>query len=154
MGEAIRHFDVDLDWRGAVGTAVMSGVRTPIVGAGVGSLSGEPCGWNPEELLLGALGLCLMRTFETLARREGLHVAHCRSRIEVALGPTPYGTNAKLGFTLLTAHVEVAVYPRDVSRARDLVVQAKQFCVVANALMPPVHLELEVEAVQPVAVGN
>jgi organic hydroperoxide reductase OsmC/OhrA len=148
MGEAARHFGVDLESRGPEGTAITSGTRTPIPGTGAAAWA-DGRGWNPEELLLSALGLCLLRTFETLARRERLHVMRCRTRVEATLSPTPYGPNVKLGFTLLTAHIEVAVPPDQVPRARDLVIEAKQLCVVANALMPPVHLELLVEAAMP-----
>ena len=148
MPDVARHFTVDLDWRGSAGTTLTSGDRAPIPGT---SSAARPDGrdWNPEELLLGSLGLCLVRTFEMLARRERLHVQRCSSRIEATLGPTPYGANVKLGFTLLTAHLEVAVPPDEVGRARDLAIQAKQTCTVANALMPPLHLELVVEAALP-----
>lgn len=151
MPEPARHFAVDLEWRGPAGTALTASDRAPIAGT---SATTRPDGrdWNPEELLLGALGLCLVRTFEMLAARERLRVQRCRSRVEANVGPTPYGPNLKLGFTLLTAHLEVAVPPDEVERARDLAVQAKQSCTVANALMPPVHLELVVEAAAP-AVG-
>lgn len=149
MDEASRHFGVDLDWRGPEGTAVTSGARTPIMGTGAVVRPGAS-DWNPEELLLGALGLCLLRTFETLARRERLHLARCRAQVEATLAPTHHGPNVKLAFTLLTAHVEVAVPPDEVPRARDLMIEAKQFCCVANALMPPVHLDLTVEAAEPV----
>lgn len=151
MPEPSRHFEVDLDWRGADGTVLTSasGPRNAIAGASTGSLAGEAPGWKPEELLLGALGLCLTRTFEALALREKLHVERCHTRVEATLSPTPYGPNVKLGFTLLTAHVEVAVPPDEAGRARDLAVQAKQLCVVGNALMPPLHLDLLVESAEP-----
>lgn len=147
MPPASRRFEVDLEWRGAEGTVLSSsGAVGPITGS---SGVSEQAGWKPEELLLGALGLCLTRTFEALAARDGLHVERCHTRLEANLSPTPYGSSVKLGFTLLTAHLEVAVPPDEAARARDLAVQAKQYCVVANALMPPLHLELHVESVEP-----
>jgi organic hydroperoxide reductase OsmC/OhrA len=147
MPEPSRRFEVTLDWRGAEGTVLSSSRSTGTI-AGAGVLAAEERGWKPEELLLGALGLCLTRTFESLANREGLHVERCHTRVEATLSPTPYGANVKLGFTLLTAHLDVAVPPDEAGRARDLAIQAKQYCIVANALMPPLHLELAVESVE------
>jgi organic hydroperoxide reductase OsmC/OhrA len=148
MPAAARRFAVDLDWHGPAGTALTSDDRAPIAGA---SAASRPDGgdWSPEELLLGSLGLCLVRTFETLARRERLHVQRCHGHVEATLGPTPYGPDVKLAFTLLTVHLEVSVPPDEVGRARDLAIEAKQMCTVANALMPPVHLDLAVEAALP-----
>jgi uncharacterized OsmC-like protein len=152
MQEASRRFEVNLDWRGPDGTALSSpGAGSAIAGAGAAA---EGRGWRPEELLLGALGLCLTRTFQSLAAREGLHVERCHTRVEATLTATPYGERKTLGFTLLTAHFEVSVPPDQAALARDLAVQAKQYCIVANALMPPLHLELAVESVSSLAAAS
>jgi organic hydroperoxide reductase OsmC/OhrA len=137
-----RHYEVDLEWGGWDSAVLLAGDKVPIFGG-----SGEEAkskDWSPEQLLLSALSLCLMRSFEVLARREPLHVRGYHSRTEASLTMTSVGVGTRPGFTLVTVHVDVEVAPEDVVRARELMVQAKQLCVVANALMPPVHLELNV----------
>lgn len=137
-----RHYEVDLEWGGWDSAVLQAGERVPIFG-GSGDDS-KSTDWSPEQLLLSALSLCLMRSFELLARREPLHVRGYHSRTEASLTMTRAGMGMRPGFTLLTVHVNVDVAPEDVVRARELMVQAKQLCVVANALMPPVHLDLNV----------
>ena len=137
-----RHYEVDLAWGGWDSAVLLAGDRVPIFGG-----SGDEqrsADWNPEQLLLSALSLCLMRSFEMLAQREALIVRGYHSRTEASLTMTRVGVGVRPGFTLLTVHVDLEVPPEDTVRARELMVQAKQHCVVANALMPPVHLELNI----------
>jgi organic hydroperoxide reductase OsmC/OhrA len=137
-----RHYEVELDRAGPHSAVLIAPDRIPLFGT-----SGDGAGgtdWNPEQLLLSALSLCLMRSFESLAAREALQVRGFRCRTEGSLTMTHVGMGMRPGLALLTAHVEIEVAPRDVVRARELMVQAKQLCVVANALMPPVHLDLSV----------
>jgi organic hydroperoxide reductase OsmC/OhrA len=137
-----RHYEVELEWGGWDSAVLLADAKVPIFGGSGDDASTKD--WSPEQLLLSALSLCLMRSFELLARKEPLHVRGYHSRTEASLTMTRVGVGTRPGFTLLTVHVDVEVAPEDVVRARELMVQAKQLCVVANALMPPVHLELNV----------
>jgi organic hydroperoxide reductase OsmC/OhrA len=140
-----RPYAVDLDRSGWEAAMIHSGNKLPLFGGS--DEDGPQMDWTPEELLLSALSLCLMRTFETFARKQDLPVRRYRSRAEGRLAMVRAGVGARPGLTLLTIHVDLQVAPADAARARDLLVQAKQHCAVANALMPPVHLELAIEEV-------
>jgi organic hydroperoxide reductase OsmC/OhrA len=143
-----RHYEVELDRAGWASAALLCDGQVPILG-GSGA-TGDEAGWSPEQLLLSALGLCLMRSFDALAQREGVWVSDFHCRTEASVTMMRAGVGYRPGFTLVTVHAELAVAEADMQRARDLMVQAKQQCVVANALMPPVHLELSISAAAPI----
>ena len=121
--------------------AVLTGDGAPpIEGAPPPQFDGPPGRWSPEALLLSAAELCLMTTFLSVAERAKLAVADYQSRTEAALDKTADG----LVFTRILVRVRLSVYAEDVARAKDLLLKAKKFCIVSNALKVPPELEVEV----------
>jgi organic hydroperoxide reductase OsmC/OhrA len=145
-------YEAALDWPG-VGPAVSTaGPRPALLTGPPPEFGGEEEWWSPEHLLLSAVNLCLMATFGALSRARGLRVQWYRSRARGVLSKTPGG----LAFTSLGVTVEMRAAPGDVERARETLLKAKQRCIVANALVLPVQLDVEIEAVEapePVGVG-
>ena len=114
-----------------------------IEGGAPAEFDGKDAWWSPEHLLLSSLNLCLMTTFQALTDKARLSIQPYDSHAEALLDRTPSG----LGFTGLVLHVKVKVASADqVERARQLLIKAKSHCIVANALMPPVHLDAVVTA--------
>jgi organic hydroperoxide reductase OsmC/OhrA len=84
-----------------------------------------------------------MTTFQAITEKARLPITHYESRAEAVLDRTPGG----LGFTRLVLHVNVKVPAAEhVDRAQQLLIKSKSHCIVANALMPPVHLDASVAA--------
>jgi organic hydroperoxide reductase OsmC/OhrA len=136
-------YDVALAWEGHGGAALTAGPRPAIEGGAPPEFDGKDVWWSPEHLLLSSLSLCLMTTFQAVTEKAHLPIRHYDSRAEALLDRTPTG----LGFTGLVLHVNVKVEsPDQVDRARQLLIKAKMHCIVANALMPPVHLDAAVSA--------
>jgi organic hydroperoxide reductase OsmC/OhrA len=136
-------YDVALAWEGHGGAALTAGPRPAIEGGAPPQFDGKEAWWSPEHLLLSSLSLCLMTTFQAIAGKARLEVAHYDSRAEAVLDRTATG----LAFTFMVLHVNVKVASQEhVERARQLLLKAKSHCIVANALMPPVHLETKVTA--------
>jgi organic hydroperoxide reductase OsmC/OhrA len=136
-------YDVALAWEGHGGAALTAGPRPMIEGGAPPEFDGKDGWWSPEHLLLSSLSLCLMTTFQAVTQKAHLPIEHYESRAEAVLDRTSTG----LGFTGLVLHVHVKVGSADqVERARGLLIKAKSHCIVANALMPPVHLEASVTA--------
>lgn len=133
-------YDVGLAWEGQGGARLVSGGRPSIEGGAPPQFEGEEGWWSPEHLLLSALNLCLMTTFQALCRKARLEVLHYESKAEGVLDKITSG----LGFTYLILRVGVRVAEADAEKARQLVLTAKRHCIVANVLTPPVHLELTV----------
>lgn len=107
-----------------------------IAGGPPPEFDGEPGRWSPEHLLLSAIGLCLLTTFEAFARRAGMPVAGWASRSSGVLEKTKEG----LVFTSFDVEVLVTVAPGDLAQAEALVAQAKRHCLVSNALKVPVEV--------------
>lgn len=137
------HYDVALAWEGHGSAALTAGPRPVIEGGAPPEFDGKDAWWSPEHLLLSSLSLCLMTTFQAVTDKARLPVTHYDSRAEAVLDRITSG----LGFTRLVLHVNVRVPSAEhVERARQLLIKAKSHCIVANALMPPVHLEASVTA--------
>jgi organic hydroperoxide reductase OsmC/OhrA len=135
------HYDVRLS--GGDGPAILAGGSRPeIVGGPPPEFDGREGWWSPEHLLLSSVGLCLMTTFQALARRAGLAVAGYESHVEGVLDKTAAG----LAFTSIRTAVELRVAEADRARAEQLLQSAKRHCIVANALKPAVELVATVSA--------
>ena len=138
------HYNVALAWEGGpAGASLTAGPRPVIEGGAPPEFDGKDVWWSPEHLLLSSLALCLMTTFQAVSEKARLPIQHYDSRAEAVLDKTPGG----LGFTGLVLHVNVKVASEDqIDRAHQLLIKAKSHCIVANALMPPVHLDAHVTA--------
>jgi organic hydroperoxide reductase OsmC/OhrA len=134
------HYEARLSWLGSGPAALQATPRDPIEGGAPPEFGGRDSWWSPEQLLLSALGLCMMTTFEALAWKARLSVLGYSSRATATLDRTPAG----LAFTEIGLHVEVEVAPEDVERTPRLLASAKKHCLVANALAIPVTLETAV----------
>jgi len=133
-------YEVNLSWPGQDAATVEASGRPPIEGGAPPEFGGRESWWSPEHLLLSALGLCLMTTFEALARKARLPVLGYACRAEATLDRTEKG----LAFTAIGLRVEVTVAPADAERAPTLLASAKKHCLVANALAVPVTLDVAV----------
>lgn len=136
------HYDATLIWTGSGPATLGAGERPPIKGGAPPEFGGDAGAWSPEHLLLSSLNLCLQTTFEAFARREDLQVQSYRSRALGTLARVPGG----LAFTDLSVEVVIVAASEQEQRAHDLLLKAKQHCLVANALTQPVRLTMTVEA--------
>lgn len=135
------HYDTTLAWPGIGPAALGAEGRAGITGGAPPEFGGDGAVWSPEHLLLSSLNLCLQTTFEALARREGLRVQSYTSRALGTLDRVPGG----LGFTDLSLEVSILAAPGQEHRVDDVLRNAKQHCLVANALVVPVRLVATVE---------
>jgi organic hydroperoxide reductase OsmC/OhrA len=135
------HYDVRLF--AGNGSAILAGGNRPdIIGGPPPEFDGSDRWWSPEHLLLSSVALCLMTTFQVLARRADLHVAAYDSRVDGVLDKTAAG----LAFTSIRLTVELRVAESDRARAQELLQTSKRYCIVANALKPAVELQAVVKA--------
>lgn len=133
-------YDVRLSWPGQGGATLDAAPRLPIEGGAPSEFGGRDSWWSPEHLLLSSLSLCLMTTFEALARKARLPVMGYACRAVATLDRTETG----LAFTAFGLRVEVEVARADAERAPTLLAAAKKHCLVANALSVPVTLDVAV----------
>lgn len=96
---------------------------------------GDATAWSAEQLLLSALGMSVLTTFEAFAAREKVTVLSWEAHV----GGTVIRTETGLRFTKYV--VEVAMEVSDVDRARAALEQTKMHCLVGNALAAPFEIE-------------
>lgn len=142
------HYEVKLASPRQGGAELYAAAAPPITGGAPMEFGGRDTWWSPEHLLLSSLSLCLLTTFEAIAAKARLTVLRYECRAEAILDHTAQG----LGFTALSLHVHVEVNPEDAERAAKVLGSAKKHCLIANALRPPVTVDLTVRT--PVVAGT
>ncbi len=136
------HYRVALDWSASSVAALSAPPRAVIAGGAPPEFGGTNAWWSPEQLLLGAASLCLMTTFQALAARKALPLLSYSGRAEGTLDKTSSG----LAFTSIVLEVTTTVAEADVTRAEQLLAEAKKHCIVANSLKVPIELRAVVQA--------
>jgi organic hydroperoxide reductase OsmC/OhrA len=139
-------YEMTLSWPGQGGATLQAPARPSIEGGAPPEFGGQDAWWSPEHLLLSALSLCLMTTFEALARKARLDVLGYACRGEATLDRGETG----IAFTGFGLHVQVEVAEADAERTPRLLESAKKHCLVARALAVPVEVEIAVVTPSPV----
>jgi organic hydroperoxide reductase OsmC/OhrA len=134
-------YEVGLANEGHPWSVLSSSPRRDIVGGAPPEFGGKEQWWSPEHLLLGALSLCLSSTFQASADKKHLRYVGYRSLVKGILDRSKSGPV----FSSIVLSVEMEVEAADQERARDLLEEAKRYCIVANALNTPVDLRLLVK---------
>lgn len=138
-------YEVELLWksRNTEGRVPVAAEREAIlVSKGVPALFGAPPPqfggpggrWNPEDLLLASIELCLMTTFFAIAEKSDLPVLTYNSRATGDLDKTAEG----LRFTKIS--VEVALGTTQYERGVELLQKAKKHCLISASLKQEVEL--------------
>jgi organic hydroperoxide reductase OsmC/OhrA len=113
-----------------------------ILGGAPPQFGGMPTDWSPEELLLGAVSLCLMKSFDWMRERAALAVSAYGCECEGVLEKTREG----LVLTSIVATINLTVADAETgAQARKLMEQAKRYCIISSSLKPPVEMRINVE---------
>ena len=108
--------------------------RTPIAGGPPPEFDGDATSWSAEHLLLSAIGLCLLTTFESFAARDKVDLLGWEAQVAATVAKTSSG----LAITKLTIALDMEV--GDVAQAHATLEIAKRHCLVSNALSVPVEV--------------
>jgi organic hydroperoxide reductase OsmC/OhrA len=119
-----------------------AGARPAIIGGAPPQFGGEAAWWSPEHLLLAAVNLCLMTTFQAFVSRQALEVRRYQSLVKGILEKTPAG----IVFTSIVVDVELETAAERVEDAKRLLESAKHYCIVSHALKTPVDLRIVANA--------
>jgi organic hydroperoxide reductase OsmC/OhrA len=133
------HYAVSLK-HASTGATLSAPPRPSIDGGPPPEFGGSAQWWSPEHLLLSAASLCLMTTFQALAKRAELDVHAYSARVDGVLDKTHEG----LLFTSITHHVKIAVGPGQIAKGQEVIASAKKHCIVSNSLKTPVTVEADV----------
>jgi organic hydroperoxide reductase OsmC/OhrA len=131
-------YEVAVAW-GADGSGVVSaGTRPVILGGPPPQFGGRPELWSPEHLLLSAVSLCLMSTFQAFLARQPFRLHRCSSLVKGILDKTAGG----IAFSSIVIQVDFEAPAHRVDDVKRLLETAKRHCIVSNALRTPVDLRI------------
>jgi organic hydroperoxide reductase OsmC/OhrA len=136
-------YEVAVAWNPDGSGVVTAGSRPVILGGPPPQFGGRPELWSPEHLLLSALSLCLMSTFQVFLARQPFRVHGCSSRVKGILEKTAEG----IAFSSIVIDVDFEAAAHRVEDVKRLLETAKRYCIVSNALKTPVDLRITAKAV-------
>lgn len=135
-------YEVSVGWEPDGSGVVTAGSRPVILGGPPPQFGGRAELWSPEHLLLSALSLCLMSTFQVFLSRQPYCVIHCSSHVKGVLEKTAAG----IAFSSIVIDVDVEAAAHRIEDVKRLLETAKRHCIVANALKTPVYLKITAKA--------
>jgi organic hydroperoxide reductase OsmC/OhrA len=113
----------------------------PIISAGPPpEFDGDATAWSAEQLLLSSIGMSVLTTFEALAARARVDLLAWEARVGGMVDRTQVG----LTFTKFSVDIDMEV--TDVERARAVLEETKQHCLITNALKTRVEIEAKIRA--------
>ncbi|HEY5921219.1 MAG TPA: OsmC family protein [Kofleriaceae bacterium] len=114
--------------------------RPLISAAPAPEFDGDATAWSSEQLLLSSLGMCVLTTFEAFAARARVDLLAWEARVGGMVDRDEIG----LRFTKFTVDIDMEV--SDVERARAVLEETKQHCMISNALRAPVEIGAKIHA--------
>lgn len=98
--------------------------------------------WSPETLLLSAIELCYLTTLRSLTRRQNIEFTNYHSTIRGYLDKGAAG----IVFTRIELDVSLQTSAADLEKLRPLLLSAKKYCIISNALKTEVQLTTDLSA--------
>jgi organic hydroperoxide reductase OsmC/OhrA len=134
------HYKAKTAWSSARHGMLSAAGRPNIVVGSPPEFNGEPDIWAPEELLVGSLNTCMMLTFLTLARAQGLTPVGYESEAEGLLE----NVEGKYHITEVTVRPSVTLKSEvELELARKAMASVEAHCFIANSINARVTLSPE-----------
>jgi organic hydroperoxide reductase OsmC/OhrA len=131
------HYKAKTTWSYARRGMLAAVGRPNIVVGSPPEFKGEPDIWAPEELLVGSLNTCMMLTFLTLARDQGLTPVGYESEAEGLLE----NVEGKYRITEVTVRPSVTLKSEaELEPARTTMESVEAHCFIANSINARVTL--------------
>lgn len=110
--------------------------RQPIAVGAPPQFGGTNEVWSPEELLVGAVLLCLKTTFDAFARKAELAIHSWMGKGTGVLDNGPAGAI----FTSIRIELDIETDSGAESRVRDLLRSVERACIISRAIEAPVEV--------------
>ena len=104
--------------------------------------------WSPEDLLVAATASCFVLTLAAVAERRE---APLLDATVTATGHMSRRNDHRFGFTVVELNAVLETVPGGEDAVRAAAADAEERCLIEQALDVPVHVAVEVKAVEPVA---
>src|SRR5690349_4188930 len=116
--------------------------RQPIAVGAPPQFGGANDVWSPEELLVGAVLLCVKTTFDAFARKAELAIHSWSGKGTGVLDKAPAGAT----FTSIRIELDIKTDPGAESRVRDLLHSVERACIISRAVDAPVEIVATIQA--------
>jgi organic hydroperoxide reductase OsmC/OhrA len=149
----VETFETRITWRHGREFHLSARENPDLIAATPPQFGGPEGVWSPEELLVGAVGGCLLSTFLYFANRFQIPINSYSSTATGVLDKTPVG----LRFTGIDVSIALAVPDEEtVEKASSLRLKEKleKYCPVSASLACPVRLTLHIAQVSRQADGD
>ena len=110
--------------------------RPTIDGGPSSEFDGDASTWSPEHLILSALGLSMLTTFEAFAARDGIEVLDWTATLDGTVERSPEG----LIFSSIVFVLDMEL-TGNVANVETTLDDARQYCLILNSLRVPVVIE-------------
>jgi len=110
--------------------------RPTIDGGPSAEFDGDASTWSPEHLILSALGLSMLTTFEAFAARDGIEVLDWTATLDGTVERSPEG----LIFSSIVFVLDMEL-TGNVANVETTLDDARQYCLILNSLRVPVVIE-------------
>ena len=110
--------------------------RQPIAVGVPPQFGGTDVVWSPEELLVGAVLLCVKTTFDAFARKADLAIRSWKGKGTGVLDKGPGGAI----FTSIRIELDIETDIGAESRVRDLLGSVERACIITRAIHAPVEI--------------
>jgi organic hydroperoxide reductase OsmC/OhrA len=110
--------------------------REPIAVGAPPQFGGTNDVWSPEELLVGAVLLCVKTTFDAFARKAELGIYSWTGKGTGMLDKGPAGAI----FTSIRIELDIETDRGAESRVRDLLRSVERACIISRAIHAPVEV--------------
>jgi len=98
--------------------------------------------WSPEDLLVGAVLLCVKTTFDVHARKASLVIHSWTGKATGVLDKSPLGAT----FTSIRVELDIETDSGAESRVRDLLRSVERSCIISHSIHAPVDIVARVHA--------
>lgn len=120
---------------------IESGEMRPIQTGPSSQFDGDTTTWSAEQLMLSALGTCMLTTFEAIAARDRIEVLRWDATAAGTVDRTPEG----LQFTSIVLTIDMTI-AGNVGAVEQTLEDAKAFSLVLQSLRVPVVVETQIRA--------
>jgi organic hydroperoxide reductase OsmC/OhrA len=136
-------YEISLSRQSDHSAVIHNDSASPVAGGVPPQFDGKPGFWSPEELLMSAVALCFMTTFQSFALKERIEILSYTSSAVGILDKTQAG----LLFTQIELQIKIRVNRGVRETVIPLIERSKKYCIISNTLRPAVEVVAEIKEV-------
>ena len=118
--------------------------KPALLGSSDPSFRGDPARWNPEELLLAALGACFVNTWAIFVKKLNLNHEALALDVSGELGQDPAG-GYRMERALIRASVPATLLAENRAGVEKSLALAEKYCIISKVVRASMELRVEIQ---------